>query len=201
MNDVIPNQNAFSIQNISGCRIVFGSVPISEFTMLMHGFSKKALMDIGLANRIGAAFVIGEPEKIDALRKMDLPVSQQRLQEYQDAITSGAGDGENHCVAVWLRDGDRGKSSNAMCKRFFGVPQSAGNDHPHDPDDLSRCIAFLDHTQSHGRIYLMRDVSLQWSALVDAWTEIVDAYACEKANAKFSKTYKLMRDTINHAEP
>ena len=49
----------FKIKTICGCRIVYGSVPLSSFAMLTHGFSKKALMATDIADLIGATFVIG----------------------------------------------------------------------------------------------------------------------------------------------
>jgi hypothetical protein len=99
---------------------VFGEVPLSEINTLTHGFSKKAVMATDIADLVGAAFVIGEPENIEMLRRQSLPVSQKRQQDFQAAEDRG-----EHRLAMWLRQGERGASSNAMSKRLFGLPQDA----------------------------------------------------------------------------
>lgn len=185
--------DGFNVRRIGGCRIVYGSVPMSEFAMLAHGFSKKALMDVELADRIGASFVIGEPDDLQALRAMGLPPSEKRQGEAREAAQRGL----DAAVVAWLADGARGLSSNAMCKQFFGVPQSAGRDHPRDPDDLSRCLAFLDATQSHERVSSMSEVSPQWASLVAAWSEIVASFLQERDGKSAPKTYELMRKAID----
>lgn len=170
-----PN-TGFIIKNICGCRIVFGQVPASEFSMLTHGFSKKAKMDINIADKIGALFVIGEPDDLEELRQMDLPVSEKRQADYQAASQLGLPK-----VASWLRDGERGASSNAMCKRIFGIPADAGANHPHDPADLRRCLMFLDATDAHDKVALMSGVSGEWQHLVSRWDELVVLFEEEVA--------------------
>lgn len=179
----------FTIKNICGCRIIFGQVPASEIGMLTHGMSKKALMDTDIANKIGALFVIGEPDDLEELRKMDLPVSQERHADYLDASRLGL-----HKVASWLRTGERGLSSNAMCKRIFGIPRAADSDYPHDPGDLRRCLLFLDATEAHDKVHLMSDVSEVWQRLVPRWDELIATLKAEMAEGKSApKTYSLMK--------
>lgn len=183
--------SGFTVKLVHGCRIVFGAVPASEFAMLTHGFSRKALMATDIADRIGASFVIGEPGDLEELRKLDLPVSEKRHADYLAAHQRGLYD-----VAMWLRIGERGSSSNAMCKRLFGVPADAGTSHPHDPDELRRCLLFLDAAQAHDRVSDMADVSPEWRRLVGSWTEIVAAFRFEMSAGKQApKTYALMRES------
>lgn len=184
--------DSFSIKSICGCRIVYGPVPASEFGMLTHGFSKKALMATDIADRIGASFVIGEPAALEELRKMDLPVSEKRHADYLAAFDCGL-----HRVAMWLRTGERGASSNAMCRRIFGVPADAGDDHPHDPDDLRRCLLFLDAAEAHDKVPMMADVSPAWRGMVEAWREITAAFREEMAGGKSApRTYDLIQKAI-----
>lgn len=179
----------FTVKNICGCRIVFGSVPASDISMITHGFSKKALMAMDVADRIGATLVIGEPGDLDELRQRELPVSEKRHADYLAATHL-----ELHKVAQWLRTGERGKSSNAMCKRFFGVPVDAESEHPHDPDDLRRCLLFLDAAAAHDKVDLMADVSPQWAGLVACWGDLLAIFKDERAAGKSAlKTYALMR--------
>lgn len=158
----------FTIKVIERCRIVFGQIPVSEIAMLSHGFSKKALIALDIADRIGASLVIGEPNDLDKLRQADLPVSEKRQADYVAANGLGLPQ-----VALWLRNGSRGASSNAMCKRMFGLPTDGRTDHPHDPSDLMRCLQFLDETQAHAKLAMMADVSPEWASLVVRWDGLV----------------------------
>lgn len=184
--------DGFTVKSMCGCRVVYGSVPASEFSMLTHGFSKKALMATDIADRIGAILVLGEPEDLEALRKLDLPVSEKRHRDYQAAIQMGLYD-----VAMWLRIGERGSSSNAMCKRIFDVPLDAGDDHPHDPDDLRRCLLFLDAAKAHDKVPMMGDVSPEWGRLVTVWDQLVSTFNEEaQAGKSATKTYDLLQNAL-----
>lgn len=181
----------FTIKSIVGCRIVYGPIPASDFGMLAHGFSKKALMATDIADRLGATCVIGEPADLDELRKLDLPVSEKRHSDYLAAHQLGLYD-----VAMWLRVGERGASSNAMCKRFFGVPKDARMDYPRDPDDLRRCLLFLDAAKAHDKVSMMAEVSPEWGRLTKAWGQIVATFRDEmQAGKSAPKTYALMKKT------
>jgi hypothetical protein len=182
----------FTIKTLHGCRLVYGAVPLSEFGMLTHGFSKKALMAIDIADRIGASFVIGEPDALAELRRQDLPVSAKRQNDAAAARSMGL-----DAVADWLLLGERGASSNAMCKRIFGVPDHAGIAHPADPADLRRCVAFLDATGGHDRVGMMADVSPAWSQLVEIWPSLVETLRAEAAEGKAApKTQALMQGAL-----
>jgi hypothetical protein len=184
--------HGFTVKTMGGCRLVFGPVPASEFAMLTHGFSKKALMATDIADLIGASFVIGEPADLDDLRKQDLPVSEKRHSDYLAAHAIGLDK-----VAMWLRKGERGRSSDAMCKRLFGVPASAGTEHPHDPDDLHRCMLFVDAAEAHDQVPLMADVSPAWRKLVATWDQLVQVLREEmKTGTSAPKTYALMKAAL-----
>jgi hypothetical protein len=160
--------------------------------MLTHGFSKKALMATDIADLIGATFVIGEPTALDELRHMDLPVSAKRHADYLAATNLGL-----IAVAMWLRRGARGKSSNAMCKAIYGVPADAGTEFPHDPDDLRRCLLFVEATGAQDQFQKMIEVSPEWSRLVARWDELAARFAEETAEGKQApKTYALMQELI-----
>lgn len=182
----------FVVKTLHGCRVVYGSIPLSDFGMLTHGFSKKALLAPDIADRIGATVVIGEPEDLEVLRSQDLPVSPAREPDALAAQQLGLPD-----IAEWLRTGQRGASSNAMCKRMYGVPADARNDHPHDPDDLRRCLAFLDITHSHDKVSMMSGLSPEWTGLVLSWEAIVAEFKMERSSGTAPKTYALMRAAIS----
>lgn len=185
------DHDGFTVKNIHGCRVVYGAIPVSEIGMLFHGFSKNAQIAIDIADRIGAALVIGEPEDLDGLRRMDLPMSAKRQADCRASNDAGL-----QKVAEWLGSGERGVSSNAMCKHIFGLPQDAGNAHPLDPDDLRRCVLFLDATDAHDKVPAMHEVSPGWARLVNRWDDLLAAFAEEGgvSGKSWPKTYALMRE-------
>ncbi len=136
MNDL---NEGFLVKNIAGCRVVFGRIPLSDMAMLLHGFSKNGVMATDIADKIGATLVVGEPEDVEQLRQMDLPLSEKRQREYKATQDQG-----RDLVSEWLKNGKRGASSNAMCQRIFGVSIDAGASHPLDPADLRHCFFVKD---------------------------------------------------------
>lgn len=132
---------SYTVEDLHGCKVVYGPVPVNDLVALSSRFSKKAVMHAGLADRMGATFVMGEPADIDALRQRDdLPVSAAREADAKLALNLA-----NEGLMNWLRTGERGQSSNAMCQQFFGIP--AGRErrnHPLDADDMRRCLLFLE---------------------------------------------------------
>ncbi len=202
----------YTITMTCGCRVVSGQVPLRDISTLCHGFSKKALMAIDLAALMGVAFVIGEPKDIERMRanRASLPISESRQHDAEVAKVCGLPQG----LANWLRVGERGASSEALCQSIFGVPGGARRtDHPHDPDDLRRCIAFLKATDIVGADAFCGKVaalSEQWAALMSRWEELLDCYAGElqtpvpsNQHRMMPKTYALMQEIIGgaHGDP
>lgn len=186
----------FTIKSHCGCRLVFGPVPISEMNMIMHGFSEQAVMAMDIADRIGASLVIGEPSNIEALRKLDLPVSEKRMAESNVAHSRGLCD-----VSMWLRTGERGASSHTLCQYIFDIPLNAGVNYPRDPSDLRRCMLFLDATDAHGKIGLMAGVSKEWAALVAVWDALIASLRAEmKEGGTATRTYSMMEKALKSAD-
>lgn len=188
----------YRVENIQGCTLIFGPIPIDDLVALSRNTGKETVISADLASLTDASFAFGLPEDIERLRQSPgLQISEARV---RDAAMAAA----QRCpaaVAEWLKIGERGMSSDAMCKTIFGIPSSAGTDHPHDPDDLSRCIKFLDAACSEGadRLELaaqMREVSPEWHALAEHWQEIEESFVAEEGNRK-PETYKLMKRLLN----
>ncbi|WP_321935392.1 hypothetical protein [Paraburkholderia sp. J8-2] len=184
----------FTVRYIGGCRIVYGGVPISDVEMLAQGFSDKAVMSMDLCDLLGATFVIGEPDAIAALRSQDnLPIAAKRRAEASEASNLGL----HEEVSNWLLKGERGASSNAICKAMFGLPSTAAPRHPRDPDELRRCLLFLDAARTHDRIEVMREVSPEWARLVARWGEITTLFNEECAAGPLApRTYALMQEIL-----
>ncbi|WAK04334.1 hypothetical protein [Methylobacter sp. YRD-M1] len=187
----------YRIQKIENCRIVTGHVPLSDMEMLIQGFSDQAVMATDIASRIGATFVIGEPEDIERLRLCDLPISDQRLRDAEQARKAGLPE----TVIQWLLTGERGLSSDALCKAYFGLPERAGTDHPLDPGDLRRCLLFLQAVDepNQWRFDQLQDLSQAWLLLSCHWTELVACFEQECAqstNNTAPETYALIQKII-----
>jgi hypothetical protein len=78
---------------------------------------------------------------------------------------------------MWLAQGERGISSNAIVARLTGVNLDRwgrGTDIPYDPSDFRRCEMLLREIPLARLAFpLMHDVSPRWARLVDAWDELV----------------------------
>lgn len=183
----------YRVQNIENCKIIWGHIPITDLVSITASMPKKALMDAGLADRIGATFVCGLRDDLLRLQqRTDLPISERRHRDFRQAQALAL----PSVVADWLLTGDRGASSNALCKGIFGIPEDTGPDHPHDPDDFGRCHRFLEKTQALEHIGRMRQVSQIWNALVDRWDEIDNLYLIELPSGKAPRTYEFMHQII-----
>lgn len=87
-------------------------------------------------------------------------------------------------VTNWLLNGERGASSEAMCRHLFkaeaGYRQNGGKtDYPHDPADFRRCRLFVEATNCRNRIQEMASVSPIWAMYVSHWDEL-----CEMMDAE-----------------
>lgn len=109
----------------------------------------------------------------------------------------------------WLATGERGLSSEAMFSRFTGICVNTRGDYPHDPGDFRRCERLLREVPIF-RLQLseMKDVSAEWSILVDHWDELValaesEVPGCFGAQvdrrARAPLTYARMNELLNQA--
>lgn len=172
------SDTGYRIQSMDGCKIIWGPIPLSDFSGLAGMVGKKAVMDSGFANLIGATLVMGLPEDIAQLKLRNWEISDQRKCDAFDASRLDLPLG----VIQWLEVGERGSSSNAMCKVIFGLPESAGISHPLDPSDFRRCVLFMEKTGGRIGLHKMSDVSPEWAALVARWSEIEAASVADAKN-------------------
>lgn len=80
-------------------------------------------------------------------------------------------------VLAWFIYGETGISSEAMACAVSGMmPNPKGThfgNHPHDPDDLNRCIKFLDAVpEARDHLDKVAVLSKTWAALVGNWSEL-----------------------------
>lgn len=108
-------------------------------------------------------------------------------------------------VLDWLANGRVGLSSKTMAMIALGLPAKR-IDHPHDPDDLNRCLLLLEAAPGVRDIFpKIAQSSKVWAALIANWNEIeltflheVGLNWCKAQSAP--KTYALMRRVIDSSK-
>ncbi|MDC9825692.1 hypothetical protein PRN20_18310 [Devosia sp. ZB163] len=97
-------------------------------------------------------------------------------------------------AAAWIAGRDTGASSKALWATMMGVPSDKS--HPHDGDDLGRCIRLLEAVPEwKARIGEMAAVSAYWAALVPHWDELVELH-----NRSGREVYVRMRQLLDPVE-
>ena len=106
-------------------------------------------------------------------------------------------------VLVWLGTGQVGASSKAMALHLCGAP--CDGSYPYDPDDLNRCLLFLDAVpEARAMLPRMATLNKKWASLVARWDEIEASFLDEVGRdwckaQRAPKTYRLMREVIDAA--
>lgn len=101
-------------------------------------------------------------------------------------------------IIQWFATGRVGLSSKAMAVCIAGLNRGC-SDHPHDPDDLNRCLLFLEAVpEARYHLHKVKKLSPVWSSLIDRWDEIEQSFLNEVGldwcNGKRApKTYELMK--------
>lgn len=94
---------------------------------------------------------------------------------------------------VWLAHGERGISSEAIFSYLTGIPLQCRLRPPYDAGDLRRCRRLLAAVPEFAaRLGEMRNVSPEWSRLVDRWDEL-----CVLADVDQTRADALMWDIID----
>lgn len=185
-----------------GCKIIFGNIQPDDLAAFCAPEARKDwIIDVLLANRIGATMVAGPPDAIKSFSESNPTPSKKRQAEARNAKNSGIPES----VTNWLLNGHRGASSEALCKHFFEVPVEANvYCYPLDPSDLNRCLKFLDAafgTRNPVQINSVRSLGPVWSAYVDRWVEIITVFGKEVQTGVAMETYDLMQkiqDEVRH---
>jgi len=108
-------------------------------------------------------------------------------------------------TVAWLAAGDTGLSSETMAY-WLGLGTIPGEiNHPHDPDDLDRCLQLLAAVPDlRADLGLMAHLSAEWAALVERWADIERTHLEEVGlgwtKAKSApRTYDLMKSVLDKA--
>lgn len=111
-------------------------------------------------------------------------------------------------VVNWLTSGERGISSRTIVCHIWGLPaDSFGDSHPHDPDDLKRCLKLLAASpETKARFSEMQTLSPEWAALVRLWDALETLFISEAGDIEWSsrkpafKTYAAMKACFQSAK-
>ena len=105
-------------------------------------------------------------------------------------------------ILVWFASGRVGASSKAMACCL--IDSETDRSHPFDPDDLNRCLLFLEAVpEARQHMDKLRTMSVTWDMLIENWEQIEQCFLAEvglnwcKAK-RAPKTYELM-DKIQKA--
>ncbi len=96
----------------------------------------------------------------------------------------------------WLREGERGISSEAIFSVLSGVPISNKGRlwHPSDPDDFRRCYLLLKFVPSwRARITEMGNISTVWAAIAENWDKLSEMLEAGMKTGKAPEMYQFMK--------
>lgn len=160
-------RTAYTVEHRGDCVLITGAVPLSAFTVLAKLAPDGSVLDPDVARIWGVTFAFGLPDDLQELRKAGEIVSMQRERKANPELSQAA--------VRWLASGERGVSSNTIFQWLTGIDALKGvrMGHPYDPADFRRCRLLLEQVpELQPHFYRMREVSQQWSNLVDQWAAI-----------------------------
>lgn len=188
------DQSEYRIEERFGCKIVWGSVPLSEMINLTKDEPPEVILSVDLSTKIGATFVFGTKENLEKMANdPNLPICPDRLQEAENARRKGLPDS----FVEWLVHGDRGNSSNAIAQKVTGVITSKKFvAHPLDTSDFGRCLGVVSTLVSKDRseidiIKQMIGVSDTWTRLVWEWFKLKKLYDNGDSKAVYALLQKI----------
>lgn len=160
-------RTAYTVEHRGDCVLITGAVPPSAFTVLAKLAPEGSVLDPDVARIWGATFAFGLPDDLQELREAGEIVAMQRERKANPELSQAA--------VRWLASGERGVSSNTIFQWLTGIDALRGErmGHPYDPTDFRRCRLLLEQVpELQPHFYRMREVSQQWSNLVDQWGAI-----------------------------
>lgn len=152
----------YRVKTIDGCTLVHGPMPVDHFAALA-ALEKGAVLSADLARLCGCTFAWGQPQAVAALL----------AQRKEAMLARPAGAPELTGLERWLAVGEHGSSALAIVHKLRGHPADDPTAHPHDADDLRRCLLLLrEAPELRAELPRMAEVSPAWSALTRAWAEL-----------------------------
>ncbi len=95
---------------------------------------------------------------------------------------------------TWASGDDTGVSSKAILKVMTGQTISDDYCHPHDGQDLARCVRLLDIIPEwRPRINEMKAVSDEWAALSAVWPELEGLHRAGDNSTTYARIQAIVR--------
>lgn len=101
-------------------------------------------------------------------------------------------------IIDWFANGEVGASSKVLAATVVGIPVERPS-YPLDPDDLRRCVKFLEAVpQARRHLSKLRDIHPVWSDLIDNWRELERTLKEEMAEGtgRAPRTYERMKQIV-----
>lgn len=96
-------------------------------------------------------------------------------------------------VQWWIKNGERGISSETMLKYCYGLDIAKYESHPHDPADFKRCHLLLQAVpQLKSYLHRMNSVSPVWEKLVQNWEKLTEMLEEQMRTKKPNGMYEFM---------
>lgn len=102
-------------------------------------------------------------------------------------------------ILDWLFEGHTGISSKAMARALLGKNQNPDwpDCHPHDPDDLQRCVGFMKAVpEARTHMDAFAAINPVWAALVAQWGTLEAMLEEEAPTGRAPRTYERMKALI-----
>ena len=164
---------AYQVSSVGQIRIVTGTVPVTDLVSLINSVPADSVMDMQLAQMLGANFVFGPKAELDAYRESAF-VRNSALLRAKHEMPEASDE-----VLNWLAFGERGASSNSMFRVMMDLPHGRA-EHPHDASDFRRCRLLLEAIPSIAhRLPMLSDASPEWAAIIAAWDSLCESLDAE----------------------
>lgn len=70
----------------------------------------------------------------------------------------------------WLKNGEKGVSSETMFGAITGIEIQSRGSHPHDPDDFKRCMKLINAIPEwNNELHKVAALSDTWKNIIDNW--------------------------------
>lgn len=191
--------DGYRVVERAGCTFVHGAMPVEHFVALSSTGGPNAVVSPHLARLAGSTFAWGSRDAVNA--------SIAALTEARTATPHGQP--EMTGLHRWMEVGEHGSSALAIVHKLRGGFEVANERaHPHDPDDLRRCLLLLKAApQLRGELHRMAEVSPQWASLVRSWAELEASFVAEAGPGwedrastwSAEQTYNLMQDVLSRS--
>ena len=163
----------YTVEEVANVRLVFSEqgIPAQDFVKLTSDLPKGAVMDISLAQRVGAVMAMGLPADLNAYKLTNPPVSQEIARLIAEVNTRYGESEDARQITDYLSGYDRGLSADAMLQASTGIQVASGKSdrsaHPLDEHDMGRCRRlYASCNFVRQNLHKVGELSESWSLLM-----------------------------------